>query len=209
MSDARKYIQSRGLYIVGKKDLDRARQVAVDAYYKSYPLYDLLLGENYSRGQLERMWELNMNMFFENSLVYADSPEINAFAIWMAPDTDAPGLWHFLTHHGLRSSAAMGVPSLLRICRYDLWSTKMRLQIQADKQAWYLFSIQCIPEMQGRHIGSKLMMPMLDYLKENNQHMYLETHRLDNVSKYEHLGISVAYRGTVPKSGAPFFAMMK
>lgn len=29
MSDARKYIQSRGLYIVEKKDLDRARQVAV------------------------------------------------------------------------------------------------------------------------------------------------------------------------------------
>lgn len=209
MSDARKYIQSRGLYIVGKKDLDRARQVAVDAYYKSYPLYDLLLGENYSRDQLERMWELNMNMFFENSLVYADSPEINAFAIWMAPDTGTPGLWHFLTHHGLRSFAAMGVPSLLRICRYDLWSTKMRLQIQADKQAWYLFSIQCIPEMQGKHIGSKLMMPMLDYLKENNQSMYLETHRLDNVLKYEHLGINLVYRGTVPKSGDPFFAMMK
>lgn len=208
-SDIRDYIESRGLYILQEKDFDRALKVSVDAYYGTYPLYDLFFGEGYPRKRLERMWEFNRNMFFGNALLFADSPEINAYSIWFAPDAPEPGVWHFLTHHGLSPFASMGASAPFRIVKYDAWSTKMRLQAQAGKPAWYLFSIQCLPEMQGRHLGTKLMVPMLDYLKDNNQSMYLETHKIDNVLKYEHLGIKVVNSGAVPGTNVPFFAMMK
>jgi len=206
-SEVAEYIKGKGLYILQKEDLERAIQVSVDAYYKTYPLYDLLLGKDYSRECLERMWRLNMDLFFESSFLYADSPEINAYAIWVAPDAPNTGLLYFITHHVLNSVFNMGIPTSLRLARYDAWSEKMRSGADNGK-SWYLFSIQCLTQMQGKHIGTKLMAPMIEYFKETNQSMYLETHKLDNVAKYEHLGLKVKDKTVVPGTQIPFYSMM-
>jgi len=205
-SEVAEYIQEKGLYILQKKDVERAIHVSVDAYYKTYPLYDLLLGDNYSKEYLMRMWDFNMRLFFDNSLVFADSPEINAFAIWVAPDAPHTGLLYFLSHYALRSLTSMGISASLRLARYDSWSERMRLSA-SNGNSWYLFSIQCLKEMQGKHLGTKLMAPMLEYLRQTNRQMYLETHKPENVALYEHFGLKVAYQSIVPGTDIPFYSM--
>ena len=76
---ARKAIERAGLYIVEKKDLSRLAEVAADAY-KDYPLHNWLTKGKYDAKASKLLMEINLKTMSEDSVIYADSEQMNGFA---------------------------------------------------------------------------------------------------------------------------------
>ena len=79
---AKKAIERAGLYIVQKKDLDRLAEVAADAY-QDYPLHNWFTKGKYDAKASELLMKVTLKSMSEDAIIYADSEEMNGFAVWV------------------------------------------------------------------------------------------------------------------------------
>ena len=79
---AKKAIEKAGLYIVQKKDLDRLAEVAADAYC-DYPLHNWFTKGKYDAKASKLIMQISLKTMTEDAVIYADSEEINGFAVWL------------------------------------------------------------------------------------------------------------------------------
>ena len=79
---AKNVIEKAGLYIVQEKDLDRLAEVAADAY-KDYPLHNWFTKGKYDQKASKLIMQISLRTMSEDAVVYADSEEINGFAVWL------------------------------------------------------------------------------------------------------------------------------
>lgn len=79
---AKKVIEKAGLYIVQEKDLDRLAEVAADAY-KDYPLHNWFTNGKYDAKASKLIMQISLRTMTEDAVIYADSEEINGFAVWL------------------------------------------------------------------------------------------------------------------------------
>ena len=77
---ARKIIERAGLYLVQEKDLDRLAEVAADAY-KDYPLHNWITKGKYDPVASKLIMQISLRTMTEDAVIYADSEEINGFAV--------------------------------------------------------------------------------------------------------------------------------
>ena len=79
---ARKKIERAGLYLVQKKDLDKLAEIAADAY-RDYPLHNWFTGGKYDKKASELIMRISLKTMTEDAVIYADSEEMNGFAVWL------------------------------------------------------------------------------------------------------------------------------
>ena len=71
---ARRAIENAGLYIVGKKDLDRLAEIAADAY-QDYPLHNWFTNGKYDKKASKLIMQISLKTMTEDAIIYADSEE--------------------------------------------------------------------------------------------------------------------------------------
>ncbi len=192
-----------------RKDMSGFVECAAAAYGGiSYPLNDYFVGKVCTEDDLREMWLFNLRYFRNNALIYADSPECNAWVLWIEPGCRGVSALQFLLHGGLRMTAALGLGSLRRIMAYEDYSKEVRMKSTGGRE-WYWYNLVVRPEAQGRHLVGKLLRPMLEYCAQTGRQVYLETHSEKNLGIYRHFGFEVVSDDFIPGTEVTHWGMVK
>ena len=193
-----------------KDDIPRFAECAAEAYQGvSYPLTNYFMGHPCTKEELRTMWLFNLKCLHSKALVYSDSPECNAWFLWIPPGCfKGFSIKDSLMHGGMNMIFQLGLPSIRRMLHYEDYALSVRMQATKG-QEWYLYNAAVRPEAQGKHLASRLMRPMLDFCALQQSPIYLETHHPKNVNIYQHLGFTVFSDDSIPGTTLTHWGMVR
>ena len=204
---ALKGIKEAGLYIAQKKDLDRLAESAKNSY-EGYPLHNWFAKGKYDGEITKQIIHISLKTMINDGIIYADSEEINGFAIWLPPGYPGVNTWSFLFNGGIKLIMYAGWGIVDRLLSYESYAMNLKRK-NSSSEDWYLYNLSVVKDKQGQRITTKLLKPMLEFLSEENKGCYLETNKEENVGLYEHFGFKLMEEGKVPKSNVRHFAMRR
>ena len=204
---AKKAVEKAGLYIIQKKDLERLAEVAADAY-QDYPLHNWFTKGKYDAKASKLLMQISLKTMTEDSVIYADSEEINGFAAWLPFGFTGNKAIPFLLSGGLKLILHSGLGIINRLSAYENYAMGLKKEY-TDNYDWYLFNLSIKKEAQGKGIASKLMRPMLQFCDDERMVAYLETNKEANVGLYRHYGFDLMKEEQIPKSTVMHYAMVR
>lgn len=204
---ARHAIEKAGLYLVEKKDLDRLAETAADAY-QDYPLHNWFTKGKYDRVASQLLMEISLKTMTEDAVIYADSEELNGFAVWLPLGFTGSKTLPFLACGGLKLILHSGLGMIVRLLTYENYAMNLKKEF-TDHYDWYLFNLSIKKDAQGKGLASKLMRPMLQFCDEEKMVAYLETNKETNVGLYRHYGFSLMKEEKIPKTPVTHYAMVR
>ncbi len=204
---AKNAIEKAGLYIVQEKDLDRLAEVAADAY-KDYPLHNWFTKGKYDQKASKLIMQISLRTMSEDAVVYADSEEINGFAVWLPFGFTGSKTFPFLANGGMSLILHSGPGIIGRLLTYETYAMNLKKEF-TDNYDWYLYNLSIRKSAQGKGIASKLMRPMLQFCDDERMVVYLETNKESNVGLYQHYGFELMKEEQIPKSTVTHYAMVR
>ena len=204
---ARRAIEKAGLYIVEKKDIESLAQGSADAYV-DYPLHNWLSRGKYDPVASKLLMEVTLKTMTEDAIIYADSEELNGFAVWLPFGFTGSKAIPFLLKGGLKLIFHSGLGIISRLSAYEKYGMNLKKEF-TDHYDWYLFNLSIKRDKQGQGIASKLMRPMLKFCDDERMVAYLETHKGDNVGLYKHYGFELVREVLIPKTPVTHYAMVR
>lgn len=154
-------IKKAGLYIVQEKDLDRLAEVASDAY-QDYPLHNWFTEGKYDAKASKLLMQITLKTMRSDAVIYADSEEINGFAVWLPFGFTGSKTLPFLLNGGLSLILHSGLGIIGRLLIYETYAMNLKKEF-TDNYDWYLYNLSIKKDAQGKGLASKLMRPMLRF----------------------------------------------
>ena len=204
---AKKAIEKAGLYIVQKKDLERLADVAADAY-EDYPLHNWFTRGKYDKKASKLIMQISLKTMVEDAIIYADSEEINGFAVWLPFGFTGSKTFPFLFNGGIKLILHSGLGIIGRLLTYETYAMNLKKDF-TDNYDWYLYNLSIKKDAQGKGIASKLLRPMLEFCDDEKMIVYLETNKKSNVSLYNHYGFELKKEEIIPKTNVMHYAMVR
>ena len=204
---ARKRIEKAGLYIVKESDLERLADVATDAYV-DYPLHNWLTKGKYDRTASKLIMQITLKTMTKDAVIYADSEEMNGFAVWIPFGFTGSKTLPFLFSGGLKLILHSGLGIIGRLLTYETYAMNLKKEF-TDHYDWYLYNLSVKTDAQGKGIASKLLQPMLGFCDDEKMVAYLETNKESNVSLYKHYGFELKKEELIPKTTVTHYAMVR
>ena len=204
---ARKRIKKAGLYIVKDSDLERLADVATDAYV-DYPLHNWLTKGKYDRTASKLIMQITLKTMTKDAVIYADSEEMNGFAVWIPFGFTGSKTLPFLFSGGLKLIFHSGLGIIGRLLTYETYAMNLKKEY-TDNYDWYLYNLSIKKDAQGKGIASKLLRPMLEFCDNEKMVAYLETNKESNVSLYKHYGFELKKEELIPKTTVTHYAMVR
>ena len=102
---AKNIIKKAGLYLVPKERLGELADVAMDAY-QDYPLHNWFSGGTYDPKASRIIMDISLKTMTEDAVIYADSEELNGFAVWLPLGFTGSKTLPFLMNGGVFHDAA-------------------------------------------------------------------------------------------------------
>lgn len=204
---AKNAIEKAGLYIVRKEELDILAKVAADAYM-DYPLHNWFTKGKYDAKASELIMQISLRTMTEDAVIYADSEEMNGFAVWLPIGFTGSKTFPFLANGGLRLILHSGVGIIGRLLTYENYAMDLKKDF-TDNYDWYLYNLSVKKEAQGKGIASKLLRPMLNFCDDEKMIAYLETNKESNVGLYSHYGFELKKEEIIPKTTVTHYAMVR
>ena len=204
---AKRVIEKAGLYIVPENKIKELAAVAVDAY-RDYPLHNWFSGGKYDEYVSEKIMEISLKTMSDDAVIYADSEELNGFAVWLPMGFDGSKTLPFLANGGLKLIFHSGLCIIGRLLTYETYAMKLKKEFTGNVD-WYLYNLTVKKSAQGKGIAGKLLRPMLEFCDNENIVTYLETNKETNVSLYEHFGFELSNKELIPKSSVMHYAMVR
>jgi ribosomal protein S18 acetylase RimI-like enzyme len=204
---ARKVIEKAGLYIVEKKDLERLAEVAADAY-EDYPLHNWFTKGKYDKEASKLIMLISLKTMIEDAIIYADSEELNGFAVWLPFGFTGSKTFPFLFNGGLKLILHSGLGIIGRLLTYETYAMNLKKDF-TDNYDWYLYNLSVRKNAQGKGIASKLLRPMLEFCDNEKMIIYLETNKKSNVDLYNHYGFELKKEEFIPKTNVMHYAMVR
>jgi ribosomal protein S18 acetylase RimI-like enzyme len=204
---ARKAIERAGLYLVPKEKLDRLAEVAADAY-RDYPLHNWFIKGEYDFETSKQLMLVTLKTMTEDAVIYADSEEMNGFAVWLPFGFTGNKTIPFLVNGGVRFILRSGLGIISRLVIYETYAMNLKKEF-TDHYDWYLYNLSIKKDAQGKGIASKLMRPMLQFCDDERMVAYLETNKESNVGLYQHYGFDLMKEELIPKTPVTHYAMVR
>jgi ribosomal protein S18 acetylase RimI-like enzyme len=204
---ARRVIEKAGLYIVQKKDLDQLAGIAADAY-QDYPLHNWFTKGKYDQKASKLIMQISLKTMTEDAIIYADSEEMNGFAVWLPFGFTGSKTLPFLLNGGLKLIFHSGLGIIGRLLTYETYAMNLKKEF-TDHFDWYLYNLSIKKDAQGKGIASKLLRPMLQFCDDEKMVAYLETNKEKNVSLYKHYGFELKKEEWIPKTTVMHYAMVR
>ena len=152
--------------------------------------------------------DISLKTMTEDAVIYADSEELNGFAIWLPLGFTGSKTLPFLMNGGIGLILHSGPGIIGRLLTYETFAMKLK-ETYTDHVDWYLYNLSVSRKAQGKGIASKLLKPMLEFCDRENMVCYLETNKESNVHLYQHYGFQLAEQKNVPKSNVMHYAMTR
>ena len=204
---ARKAIEKAGLYIVPKTEIGRLADVAADAY-QDYPLHNWLTNGKYDETASKLIMQISLKTMTEDAVIYADSEQLNGFAVWLPFGFTGSKTLPFLLNGGLKLIFHSGLGIIDRLLTYENYAMNLKKEF-TDNYDWYLYNLSVKKDAQGKGIASKLLRPMLQFCDDEKMVAYLETNKQSNVGMYNHYGFELKKEECIPKSTVMHYAMVR
>ena len=204
---ARRAVERAGLYIIKKDDIGRLAEVAADAY-RDYPLHNWFTKGKYDAVSSRLIMEISLKTMTEDALIYADSEEINGFAVWLPFGFTGSKTLPFLFNGGLKLIFHSGLGIISRLLTYESYAMNLKKKF-TDNYDWYLYNLSIKKEAQGQGLASKLMRPMLGFCDDERMVAYLETNKEANVGLYKHYGFDLMKEELIPKTPVTHYSMVR
>ena len=204
---AKNAIESAGLYIVKKEDLDRLADIAADAY-QDYPLHNWFTGGKYDKKASKLIMQISLKTMTEDAVIYADSEEMNGFAVWLPIGFTGSKTIPFLANGGMELILHSGPGIIGRLLTYENYAMNLKKEF-TDNYDWYLYNLSIKKDAQGKGIASKLLRPMLNFCDDEKMVAYLETNKESNVSLYKHYGFDLKREELIPKTPVTHYSMVR
>ena len=131
---AKKMIEKAGLYIVKKKDLNRLAEVAADAY-EDYPLHNWFTNGKYDKKASKLIMQFSLKTMMKDAIIYADSEELNGFAVWLPFGFTGSKTLPFLFNGGLELIFHSGFGIIGRLLTYENYAMKLKKEF-TDNYDW-------------------------------------------------------------------------
>ena len=204
---AKRVVEKAGLYIVPKSKIKELASVAADAY-RDYPLHNWFLGGKYDEYVSEKIMEITLMTMCDDAVIYADSEELNGFAVWLPLGFNGSKTIPFIANGGLKLIFHSGLRIIGRLITYETYAMNLKKEFTGNVD-WYLYNLSVKKSAQGKGIAGKLLRPMLEFCDNENIVTYLETNKEINVSLYEHFGFELSKKELIPKSDVMHYAMVR
>ena len=204
---AKDMIERAGLYIVQKKELYRLAEVAADAY-RNYPLHNWFTKGKYDAKASKLIMQISLRTMTEDAVIYADSEEINGFAVWLPFGFSGSKTMPFLMNGGLKLIFHSGLGIIGRLLTYENYAMNLKKEF-TDNYDWYLYNLSIKKDAQGKGIASKLMRPMLEFCDKERMVAYLETNKALNVGLYQHYGFDLMKEELIPTTDVTHYSMVR
>ena len=204
---AKGILERAGLYIVKEKDLDRLAEIAADAY-RDYPLHNWFTKGKYDAKASRLIMQISLKTMTEDAVIYADSEEMNGFAVWLPFGFTGSETMPFLLNGGLKLILHSGPGIIGRLLTYEKYAMNLKKEF-TDHYDWYLYNLSIKKDAQGKGIASKLMRPMLKFCDDEQMVAYLETNKETNVGLYKHFGFDLMKEELIPKTPVTHYAMVR
>ena len=204
---AKQVIEKAGLYIVQKKDIDRLAEVSADAY-QDYPLHNWFTKGKYDFNASKLLMQVTLKTMMKDAVIYADSEEINGFAVWLPFGFTGNKTLPFVLSGGLKLIFHPGPGFIGRLLTYENYAMNLKKEFTQNYD-WYVFNLSIKKDAQGKGIASKLMRPMLQFCDNERMVAYLETNKEANVGLYQHYGFELKKEEFIPKSNVMHYAMVR
>ena len=204
---AKKVIEKAGLYIVKKEDLDRLADISADAY-QDYPLHNWFTNGKYDKKASKLIMQISLKTMTEDAVIYADSEEMNGFAVWLPIGFTGSKTIPFLVNGGLELILHSGPSIIGRLLTYENYAMNLKKGF-TDNYDWYLYNLSIKKDAQGKGIASKLLRPMLQFCDDERMVAYLETNKASNVDLYKHYSFELKKEEIIPKTTVTHYAMVR
>ena len=204
---AKSAIEKAGLYIVPKTEIERLADVAADAY-QDYPLHNWLTNGKYDDTASKLIMQISLKTMTEDAVIYADSEQLNGFAVWLPFGFTGSKTLPFLFNGGLKLIFHSGLGIIDRLLTYENYAMNLKKEF-TDNYDWYLYNLSVKKDAQGKGIASKLLRPMLQFCDDERMVAYLETNKQSNVGLYNHYGFELKKEECIPKSTVMHYAMVR
>jgi ribosomal protein S18 acetylase RimI-like enzyme len=204
---ARSKIQKAGLYLVPEHRLDELAEIAADAY-QNYPLHNWLTNGVYDPIASKLIMKTTLAAMKDDAVIYADSEELNGFAVWVPLGFTGSKTLPFLCNGGVRLVLHSGLGIIRKLLVYESFAMKLKKKYTGHVD-WYLYNLSVRQSAQGKGIASKLMRPMLRFCDDEKMLVYLETNKENNEPMYHHYGFESKETVMIPGSPVMHYSMVR
>ena len=204
---ARNIIRNAGLYLVPESRLDELAEIAADAY-QNYPLHNWLTNGVYDPLASKLIMKSTLAPMKDDAVIYADSEELNGFAVWVPLGFTGSKTLPFLCNGGVQLLLHCGLGIIRKLLIYETFAMKLKKK-HTGHVDWYLYNLSVRQSAQGKGIASKLMHPMLQFCDDEKMVAYLETNKESNVPMYQHYGFHLHETNRIPESNVEHYSMVR
>lgn len=204
---AKRRIEEAGLYFVPEDRLDEVSEIAADAY-KDYPLHNWITKGTYDPIASKLIMKTTLAAMVKDAVIYADSEELNGFAVWIPMGFTGSKTLPFLKNGGIQLLLHSGLGIIRKLLIYETFAMRLKKK-HTEHVDWYLYNLSVRKKAQGKGIAKKLLAPMLTFCDDEKMVTYLETNKESNVSLYEHFGFELRETNRVPESEVLHYSMVR
>ena len=204
---ARNKIQNAGLYLVPENRMDELAEIAADAY-QNYPLHNWFTKGVYDPIASKLIMKTTLAAMKDDAVIYADSEDLNGFAVWVPLGFTGSKTLPFLRNGGVALLLHSGLGIIRKLLVYESFAMKLKKKYTGHVD-WYLYNLSVRQSAQGNGIASKLMKPMLDFCDDEKMIVYLETNKEINVPMYHHYGFELQETNMIPGSSVMHYSMVR
>ena len=191
-------LETDRLYQVEKKDLKKVEELLTSCFLED-PLYCKFIPDEKTRKRLlPELFKCDLEELFNSCQIYADSKELNGLIVVSDESEPYNVIKYFIdeliavlkTDHYLIKED----PSLKTLWNFSIGrnylNSKWTEELDQENRLHIIY-LAVKPTMQNHGISKKMIQTVLDYADRNDLMVSLETHKLNNVSFYEHFGFQI------------------
>ena len=204
---AKQRILKAGLYIVPEERLEELSEAAADAY-QDYPLHNWLTKGIYDPVASKLIMQTTLAAMKDDAVIYADSEELNGFAVWIPMGFTGSKTIPFLKNGGMKLLLHSGLGIIGKLLTYETFAMKLKKKYTGHID-WYLYNLSVRKDAQGKGIAKKLLQPMLTFCDDEKMLVYLETNKESNVSLYERFKFELRETNMIPGSSIRHYSMVR
>jgi hypothetical protein len=135
-----KHLKDNGLYIVKRSDFESLITLYGKAY-EDYPLYVYLYGGKNDEEGCKQTIRVNLNLMFDEGIIYADSEELNGFVIVLPPGYTGISTLSFIWNGGFWIIYNQGIRTSYRMINFESFAMNLKKNIQIMKIGIYIIYV--------------------------------------------------------------------
>ena len=195
------------LYRMQENDIDAYGMTAALAY-QNYPLFDWTFNDKYDVDKMAMTVATSIRAMKEYAIGISTDKDASAIALLVPPNYKGTPVLPYMLRGGFKLLAKTSLPYYIRLASYELVAAKVR-EKHTNCKCWYFYNLTVKPECQGKGQATLLLKAIFDFMDNQKQDLYLETHKKENISLYEHYGFELLEETSIPKSNVVQYAMIR